>query len=214
MKGDPMGAYVFILDRDDYRRYAAVLPEDRERSKLERALRKTHDAYRAALQRGQSLEAELASVSRAFGHGPEPELAARLNLLMAERTALPGTLEETASVYARVLGNWAATTWAAFDRLYRKAGDGIMATAEEAARLGRQRERSRIGTPEYEEATTALARIHERNNPLITTRDLAHRGRAAVQAFAGSVVGDSPRGIVTERAIATFVARHTRKAAA
>lgn len=206
----------FILDRDDVRRFLTALPKDAEREKLERRLAKTHQEYQRCQHRRGEIQAAITSVSRELARKAEPELINRMSALMAEQAVWPMMLAEHAETYARALAAWSQSVWEAFDAIHRDAENAIAETATEANQLGRKLERLRIGDPEREHAREQLAAIHARNAPIAATRDVAHRGRASVQAYLNMVLaGHFVACQVSERDIDRFVERHaSRKVAA
>lgn len=211
-----MGRATFILDRPDFQRFAAVLPDDPERARLERALRKGHDEYHRVQRRRGEIAAAITSVSRELARKSEPELISRMSGLMAEQAVWPMMLAEVTETYGTALAAWARVTWQAFDDVHRDAERALAETASEASQLGRKLERLRIADPEYRQTRAELAQIHETNAPLINTRDLAHRGRGAVQAHLNMVLGGHfIEASVSALDIARFVERHqSRKVAA
>ena len=212
-----MGKAVFILDRDDFKRYAAVLPKTDRRSRLESRLKKTHREYRSQLQREGTLAAEIASVTRELARKSDPDLTARMGTLFVVRECWPVIMRDCSEAYVTALAEWARVTWQAFDDLFREADDAARVEAPEFQNLvRRQNSLRRNDDPQHAVINAKINEIQARARPHIKTRTVAQQGRAAVEAFVNMALGTQvQRGQVSDRDIAAFVNRHaSRKVAA
>lgn len=209
-----MGKRPFLLDRDDYKRVARVLPADPERVALERALRSAHNDYQSILARRGTLRAEIASVTRELARSPEQELTARLAGLTAQQTVWPQMMAESAEAYARALVAWSRHTWRVFQRVGNEAASAINASNAERRRITRQLHRLHHDSDEHAAAEDEMKALRKAEAPHARTYQRAEAGMRAIENNLSHHFPKTTRAEVSHHHIAAWVDRHRHELAA